>query len=621
MDIWFEDDGTLQAASIVEDIEGGVLIDLRNKRRVKLRSERVLFEFAATEEQSHEALRQAAVALAQTLDVGFLWECAGEEEFSFVDLAQAYVGHPPSAVEAGAIWLRLSEDTGHFLKRGGKRFVRGTQDDIAQAAVRAAKRAALGEQQTSWVDALLAGTLPKEIAAKLPGLLYHFEPGSAEGKAVQLAAQKKKTSPIAVLIECGAVRDEGAYRMERFVRAHYPTGRGFATVPPFDPPPPLPCADVQAFSIDDVNTTEVDDAFSVTDKHNGTYEIGIHIAAPALGFLPGSAMDELARARLSTVYVPGDKITMLPKPVIEAYSLQEGRNCPVLSLYVTVASDGSHRILGTHTRIEEVPIVKNLRFPPLDDVLTAEVIARGDGDLPFAKELCVLHGLATRLFDERAKGEFENIDFLYFLDPIAGQPDRERIRIQPRLRSAPADRIVSELMIFVNSEWGKLLGERDMRALFRVQDGGRVRLSLYAGPHLALGVDQYAWSSSPLRRYVDLVNQWLLLAIVYGEGSPYEGKDSELLAIAREFDQTLSSIDEFQKSMERYYALRYLLQENITETTAVVARDKDSLVRLERVPLWQRLPGMPSLPPGTVVRVAISRIDVMDLSFHCNYLP
>ena len=85
----------------------------------------------------------------------------------------------------------------------------------------------------------------------------------------------------------------------------------------------------------------------------GKLRIGIHIAAPALGIAPGSALDAAARERLSTVYFPGSKITMLPEAAIEAYSLAEGSACPALSLYLEVAPDLS--IVSQTTRIERVP--------------------------------------------------------------------------------------------------------------------------------------------------------------------------------------------------------------------------------------------------------------------------
>ena len=95
------------------------------------------------------------------------------------------------------------------------------------------------------------------------------------------------------------------------------------------------------------------------------------------------------------------------------------------------------------------------------------------------------------------------------------------MRIVPRKRGAPLDKLVSELMILVNSSWGELLAERDIAAIYRVQSTGKVRLSVHAEPHEGLGVRCYAWMSSPLRRYVDLLNQWQLIAALQGRRPPF----------------------------------------------------------------------------------------------------
>src|SRR5207245_5602850 len=95
----------------------------------------------------------------------------------------------------------------------------------------------------------------------------------------------------------------------------------------------LPLSPAEAFSIDDSATTEIDDALSVQGLGSGTVVFGIHIAAPGLAIAPDSAVDKVARERLSTVYMPGWKITMLPDDVVQAYTLTEGRDCPAVRLY------------------------------------------------------------------------------------------------------------------------------------------------------------------------------------------------------------------------------------------------------------------------------------------------
>jgi len=612
MNVLYEEDG-IKTGTVVERDGPSLLVESAHKKRSRIKADKVLLEFATP--AVGELLPQAQ-ALAESIDVPFLWECVGAGEFAFGDVARDYFGHSPSPIEAAAILLRLYESGAHFHRRGRGRFQAATAAELKAAEAAAARRAEKAQRQADFVEKLCRFELPPELFARMPGLLYKPDLNTLEARAVEQAAQRLHLTPVRLLERCGAIKDSRAYHLGRFLFENFPRGRDFKEVPPFEHPASLPRAEVAAFSIDDTTTTEVDDAFSVTRLADGSYQIGVHIAAPALGFLPGSEADELARQRLSTVYMPGDKITMLPEPIIKAFSLNEGHDCPAMSLYLRVAGDGSFRILGTDTRVERVPIAKNLRYPILDEQFTAEALAEGRRGFPFADELRLLYDVATALWTQRGKGEHDKADFQIYVEE---GPAAERVTIVPRKRGAPSDRVVSELMIYVNSTWGKLLGDRDVRALFRVQDSGKVRMSLYPAPHLGLGVTQYLWSSSPLRRYVDLVNQWLLLAVIYDEPSPYADREAELLAVLRDFETTSAAYDEFQRAMERYWSLRWLLQEDIRSTTAVVVKENDTLVRLEKAPIWQRVPSVPNLPAGTLVTLDLSKIDLFDLSLHCEY--
>ena len=173
-------------------------------------------------------------------------------------------------------------------------------------------------------------------------------------------------------------------------------------------------------------------------------------------------------------------------------------------------------------------------------------------------------------------------------------------------------------MIVANASWGKLLAEAQVAAIYRVQNGGKVRMTTAALSHEGLGVDCYMWSSSPLRRYVDLINQWQLLAHLSGEAPPFSVRAEALLSAMRDFELTYAAYAEFQRGMERYWCLRWLLQEGVAETEARVVRE--SLVRLERLPLTLRCPSLPDCDPRTRVRVAISGIDLLSADAHCRYV-
>ena len=142
-------------------------------------------------------------------------------------------------------------------------------------------------------------------------------------------------------------------------------------------------------------------------------------------------------------------------------------------------------------------------------------------------------------------------------------------------------------------------------------------MSTVPSAHEGLGVEAYAWSSSPLRRYADLVNQRQLIALARGACPPYGAGDEALLTAMRDFEAAHEAYGVFQRGMERYWSLRWLIQEKRTSATATVLRE--SLVRFDELPLVARVPSLPALEPGSRVEVAISRIDLLELTLHCEF--
>ena len=319
-----------------------------------------------------------------------------------------------------------------------------------------------------------------------------------------------------------------------------------------------------------------------------------------------------ARARLSTVYVPGDKITMLPPAAIDTFTLLEGDARPALSLYLEVDATGA--IVSTHSLCECVPIAANLRHGELENVFTEQALAIGGIEHRFGKEITALWRLAAQLQAARGKAdahEQQRVEYNFYVDD-------GRVRIVERRRGSPIDKLVAEMMIHANAEWGRALREAGYIGAYRAQTGGVARMTTVPTPHDGLGVQQYAWSSSPLRRYVDLINQRQLLALfaqaapVYAQGAP------EVMAALREFELAYDSYGEFQRMMERYWCLRWIEQEEATELDATVIRD--NLVRFDRLPLVIRVPSLRDAPSGASVRIAVSRLDLWELSLQADFI-
>ena len=136
-----------------------------------------------------------------------------------------------------------------------------------------------------------------------------------------------------------------------------------------------------------------------------------------------------------------------------------------------------------------------------------------------------------------------------------------------------------------------------------------------------MGVTQYTWATSPLRRYVDLVNQWQIVACArHGRtaalAAPFKPKDAELFSVISGFDAAYSAYNGFQNTIERWWTLRYLELAGITELDAAVL--KEGLVRADTLPLVFRALGTESLPRGARVRVRITGIDGLTLDLHAG---
>ena len=631
MFVLFEDAGKFLAGRILSEADSSLQVELDSGKRVKVKAANALLKF---EKPAPAEFIAAGQKLVEDIDLDLAWEFASDEEFGFADLARDYFsadGTKPASLEQQAAALFRLYDAPHYFRRAGKgRFKKAPPEILQQALAAIEKKKQITAQIASWADELGRGQCPAPIREQLYKILFKPDKNSAEYKAVVDASRATHTAPLDLLQKAGAIASPYQFHWKRFLFENFPKGTRF---PELQAPPikdALPLADVQAFSIDDSSTTEIDDAMSVQGLGTGTITLGVHIAAPGLAVLPGSPIDAVGRARMSTVYMPGYKLTMLPDDVVQAYTLQEGRNCPALSIYFTL-DETTLEVTASVTRLELVPIVSNLRHDALDNVFNEAFFDAAQTTPPvqtqWGVELTFLHRLAKHLKAQReiVRGKPENFnrpDYNFKLDNPSGQEPQgdETISIGTRQRGAPLDVIVSEVMILTNSTWGQWLAEHGVPGIYRSQasmaPGVKVRMGTKALPHAGMGVKCYTWATSPLRRYTDLVNQWQIIAVTkHGRSAalaaPFKPKDADLFSVISCFDGLYSAYNGFQSSIERYWTLKYLQQNNITELTATSF--KDNLVRADELPLVLPALGAQGLPRGARVRIKLGAIDEITL--------
>ena len=187
---------------------------------------------------------------------------------------------------------------------------------------------------------------------------------------------------------------------------------------------------------------------------------------------PAAPIDQVARQRLSTVYMPGYKITMLPDDVVQAYTLQEGRDCPAVSLYVQLRR--SHAGGARHAR----RAWSACRSPPTCATTSSTPSSPKHGwktPPPAPRPRRAVARFARRAVlpvppgaapegaargGARQAGELQPARLQL---PPGRQRRRRARRATSRCRSAcasrgaPLDLIVAEAMILANSTWGSWL--------------------------------------------------------------------------------------------------------------------------------------------------------------------
>ncbi|RZI56058.1 MAG: RNB domain-containing ribonuclease [Rubrivivax sp.] len=624
----FEDAGKFLAGRILSEADSSMQIELESGKRVKVKAAHVLLKF---DKPSPAELIADGQRLAEEIDLDLAWEFAPEGEFGFADLAADYFDAKSTLAQQAGALFRLF-DAPHYFRRMGKGvFKKAPAETVKAALLGIERKKQIAAQIEQWATELAAGQCPAPIGDQIYKILFRPDKNGPEYKAVVEAAKRSHKAPLDLLKDAGAIASPYQFHWKRFLFEHFPKGTGFPALSAPEIKDALPLAPVRAFSIDDSATTEIDDALSVQGLGTGTVIFGVHIAAPGLAIQPDSPVDKVARERFSTVYMPGWKLTMLPDDVVQAYTLIEGRDCPAVSIYLTM-DEATLEITARETKLDRVPIAANLRHDKLDDVITdATLTGAAPADYDFAPELAFAYRLAKDLKAKRevVRGKpetFNRPDYNFRLDNDGAEPaGAEQVSITTRKRGTALDLIVAEAMILANSSWGGFLAECGVPGIYRSQaslaPGIKVRMGTKPAPHAGMGVPQYTWATSPLRRYVDLVNQWQIIACArHGKtaalAAPFKPKDAQLFSVISGFDAAYSAYNGFQSGIERYWTLRYLQQQGITELTASVL--KDGLVRADELPLVFRALGCENLPRNAHVKVRITGLDELTLDLHAN---
>ena len=609
MNVFYLESGSLKVGRILKETGASLQVQSQFGKKVKVKGNHVFLSF---DHASPDDFFNDVQKIAQTVDPDLLWEAFDGFEGGYSDVAKVFYGESVSLEQKASVLRVLFDNPTHFYKKGQGNFKPATLEALTSAKASLALKKQRDIILENYVNQLCEFKMPEGCVNNFPRVLYGPDKNELEEKAVDRACAQLNLGRRELFKKLSVLPKPEDFHYGQFLYDQFNNSSQHRNNERVEEAVGLSEARVSAFSIDDAATTEIDDAFSLSaNDDNGGWHLGIHIAAPGLCVTPESPLDNELRSRMSTVYHPAGKLTMSPPLIVEQFSLSEEKRVPVVSLYADI--DPAFEVLKVETKIEYLTVEDNLDLSSIDQYFDPELGVNQPSECPRGRELNVLFQFANKLREMRGESRthIHRKEYSFSVND-------DRVTIQPRRRGSPVDVIVSELMIFSNSKWASELKQAGIATLFRVKTKAKTGLSTLPLPHEKMGLDSYAWISSPLRRYVDLVNQRQLISYVLSEEPIFDATDEVLINIINSFETKYAKYSEFQRAMERFWCLKWLQQKDQLEYSAEVLRD--SLVRLNDIPLVCKANQLPPNSVGQMVWIKILDINLYDNFVICEWI-
>ncbi|MDR2337187.1 MAG: RNB domain-containing ribonuclease [Deltaproteobacteria bacterium] len=395
--------------------------------------------------------------------------------------------------------------------------------------------------------------------------------------------------------------------------------------------------ELNIFSIDGIETKDIDDALSLEKLTQG-WRIGIHITDVADLVKPNTDLFEESLFRASSLYFPEQKVHMLPQQLSEkACSLVNNQVRFAMTFFLYL--DNEDKIVRREILRSKIMVKQRLDYETVDEALSKP-------------PACELDNLLHKLYDFTLKLEqarlntgavvFQRNEMLPVL--LADG----KIGLEQNNDNTPARKLVSELMVLANYTAASFAKDNNLAIIYRSQaepdtDPKSLALDVPEGvarnflqcivmkksitgteplKHYSLGVDVYTQITSPIRRAVDLINQKQIISFLREKRGFFSVET--LQKLANKTDESLQEARTLQKERNRYWLLRYIIQEGWTELEGTVLRNvgvKNPLVELDSLSLiWsfeplesKRVRGVILNKPGDRVSLKIKKINPDDL--------
>lgn len=544
-------------------------------------------------------------------------------------ITETYFGDT-APLHLSAMARKLAEDTLRF-RRNGLDFLPRTPEETAEILRlrnARAERAALRERSAQWLRDVLAekaADVPDEQETLVRQLTDYLLLGFQSDGVALLNSLGSKTPlrELAIrLLKLIGRYPEGAdeFLLANGIHAGFSpqTLEAAEHLTPYTPDPArLDCAGRTIFSIDDIETKDIDDALSCRLNGEGELEVGIYIADPA-SFVPkDSPLDEAAVERPLSMYLPTTTVTMFPESLSFNFaSLVQDQVRPCMAF--NALFDRDLELVDWSLAPAQATITQRLTYEQADDL-----ILNAKGDIPDA--LRSLARLARKLRRDREEDGAVTLNRPEFKIRVHDGD----ISIKRMETNTPSHCLVSELMILCNNLAARYALINDIPIIYRAQDKPahpvesvhtydayvfdqqvrkmqRSRLSTYPAPHFGLGLDLYTQASSPLRRYADLIIQRQLSAHLRGLPLPY--RQEELFTVLDNVDHTAAQNKALEREANTYWTLEYIRRNLIgTQATATILRTEGSFIlgELDELCVRGTVFAREHLRPGDHIRVSI----------------
>jgi len=373
---------------------------------------------------------------------------------------------------------------------------------------------------------------------------------------------------------------------------------------------------IPVITIDGQLTLDFDDAISL-EEDGGKLRVGIHISDVACYIKGDTALDSEAVSRGVSIYMPDQRIPMLPPILAEGLlSLRANEIRPAISVLVTL--DPGAQVLDYEIVPSLIRVRRQLTYHEVNQLVDVD------------KEIITLHDLAVRLRQKRLELGAVQIslpEVNVWID------DGGKVSLNKITRESPSRILVSETMILANRLMAGFLKDQGLPAVFRSQPEPRSRLITHGEgtlfqnwmqrrhlsrfvlttnpePHSGLGVPEYVTATSPIRKYFDLVTQRQIRGAL-GEGRPYAAKEIE--EIISRLQEPLFQVVRLQAARQRYWILKFLEERVGRKEEAMVLeqrRDKYVVLLTDYMMECQlSVSGRPGLKPEDCLEVVIQKAD------------